>query len=176
MIILFGVDNTGKTTLKNHLKEKFNLREEERYQTRPPQDYDDWFKYVRDLLQRHIENPDPQTIIDRLYIDEHVYGPVLRGRFGLTVNQRVALDILIDKLRPILIWCDIPTAEILKSFSEREQLMGVRENVVALKRKYPEVLSKYPFYDCPLFIVNYLEDRNYEKIDKKLEVYLDERK
>ena len=82
MIIVIGLDNTGKTTLVNHLSEKFNVPIAQRYHTLPPKDGEDWTSWLRE----QIESTD-EVIHDRFFFDELVYGPVLRKKYCCSIRQ-----------------------------------------------------------------------------------------
>jgi len=135
MIIVEGMDNSGKSTLCEGLAERFNLRVIKRAQG-PPTDKDKFLSMVVRLL-----TVDPEVIYDRHpIISEAVYGPILREKNAL--NEELAWDdwmnALLDR-EPLIVYCRPPEEKIL-CFDDRDQMVGVPENAKRLIRRYDQVM------------------------------------
>lgn len=76
IIVIEGADSAGKTTLANHIRERFpNTRY--LHSTRRK---DIWRYHVGALRWACRESSDRLVILDRHWISELVYGPIFRGR------------------------------------------------------------------------------------------------
>lgn len=172
MIIVCGVDNTGKTSLVNHLVEKFELEQIKRYHTLPPVDGPDWAGWV----VKNLDNDDGFTIADRFYIEEFVYGPVLRGEICIPPNVVRSVNLAFARNNPFIIWCNTDIKTIRKTFGERTQLEGVYERIGKLQKKFAEVLDLFPFKESAGYIYNFKVDSSYKMIDDVVSVWLSHEK
>lgn len=100
-IILEGVDCAGKTTLAKEL-EKCGYRI---IHNGPPPASEDLFKYYSDQIKTAAQAP---TVFDRLHIGEMVYGPILRGKSRITMDQFEELNNTIKGMGGIIVIC-LPT-------------------------------------------------------------------
>lgn len=171
MIIVTGADNSGKTTLVKHLVKEFTISQLPSYKPLPPVDYIDWFRWVRDTLQRTDDKVDKQLVADRFYIDEFVYGPVMRGEVGVYSHKKQALDTLVNDARPLIILCHTDIKTIEKTYKERPQYPTL-EQIVEIQQKFLKVLQSYPFNNCPVHIWDYTKDKTKIHVDKAVENYL----
>lgn len=162
MIIVCGPDNTGKTRLVEHLSKKFNILKGEKYHTLPPTDYSDWGVWVEKALL-NVE----QSIADRFYVEEFVYGPVMRGKVGIGEYQRRHLDRLFSDRDPIIILCNTSLDNIKRTYGERVQYPEV-SRTKEIQDMFLTVLNSYPFRSCIRLRFDYEFDPHYEKIDRDL--------
>lgn len=130
-IVIFGCDNSGKTTLAKALCSEF---EDSRYvrSLGPNKTFNEQIKFMLDNL-----DVDRVNIFDRFpCIEENVCGNVLRG-----VDNFSGLDIsiILDKV-DLFIFC-YPGLKSVLNWGDREQLIGVKENVVGLINGY----NKYAY-------------------------------
>ena len=171
MIIVTGVDNTGKTTLVNHLVDKFKdrgLKQIEKYPTLPPTDGMDWAGWVVNKLI----TKNRFTIADRFYVEEFVYGPLLRGSMCIDSNIVRSINTMIMQVKPLIIWCNTDIETIRKTFMERAQLEGVYERIGKLQHKFEEVLNSFPFDQCPQYTYNFKTDPDYKTIDQVVDAWI----
>lgn len=165
MIIITGTDNTGKSTLAMHLSNKFGIPIMERYPQLPPKDYDDWYRFIVQMLDK-----DEEQIADRFYIDELVYGPVVRGKVGITEHQLKVMNKLVAEEKPLVILCHREISEISRSYSERDQYLDAAK-IGEVQNSYFEVTDKPPFKDITIgYCIE--DDPYYEKIDFQVALYL----
>ena len=139
MIIVCGVDNTGKTTITKLLAKKFKLSPLRRYHTLPPTDHDDYAQWLINRLDMP-ENTMAETIVDRFGVGEYVYGPVIRGENKL-LPYHDALISRFDKVRPLFILCEVPVEQMMKDFHVREQYPDA-QYLTELQNKYKEATGK----------------------------------
>lgn len=115
-IIVVGMDNTGKTTLVNQLKEFYKC---ESIKSPGP-------NYTRqemiDEIKKDLDLPN-KVILERFSIlEELVYGNVLRNHSKFTIDD-------MDWVRDydfIIVYCR-PGDEVIYNFGDREQMAGVIE-------------------------------------------------
>lgn len=119
MIIVTGCDNTGKSSLVKFLSKELDMPVAKRFPDGPPKtkdQWDEWYWYC----ERAFNDPEDK-IYDRLFIDEFVYGPVMRGGLDLTISEMANLSQLMLIRQPLYIYTDVPLEVIRKSFDDRDQ-------------------------------------------------------
>lgn len=167
MIIVEGADNTGKTGLVSHLVEEFHVKRVPRYHILPPQDYEEWAKWLLSVMNRS----DVSTLIaDRFFISEFVYGPIKRGKIGISFEDQLKLTDVFRGIRPIIILCDPGEDAIRKTFAEREQYPSLTENL-QITHAFRNLLKLPPFNYCPQYVYDYTVDPYYENIDRCLRAW-----
>lgn len=138
MIIIEGMDNTGKTSLLNKLADVFKVTKV-RLENAPTATESEFRNYLWFNLTRTDHN---QCIYDRFLLSELVYGPILRNNVRLDGwENEGALELLAYK-RPLIIYCKRTREQILETFGEREQLNGVEENIDGILSNYEYFLGK----------------------------------
>lgn len=90
VIILEGPDGGGKTTLANHLRQRYGFKV---LKTNQPEPGEDLFTSYTIALLQALDGWQP-AVFDRHYLGECVYGPVMRdedrlGEMGRTLIERV---------------------------------------------------------------------------------------
>lgn len=131
MIIVEGMDNTGKTTLAQRLREKFNPIDFEHSPSKES------LGVKLHWVAKAIRRLDPRVIYDRYApISERVYGPLLRPHIG-DVFGGYTFDLLRLTLRrnPLIIYCRPPDNRVA-SWGERQQMNGVKDHVTELLARY----------------------------------------
>ena len=168
MIVVTGVDNTGKTSLVKHLSEKFSIPIAPRDLRLPPVDGEEWFEWCRKGLERK-----GNCLFDRFFLDEMVYGPVMRNGYVCSIQQMATLSSMMLIRQPLLVLTWLPTEENLKSFNERGQYPKPGD-VKLLDRKFEEVLNSWPFTQLKnVKSFCYLIDGDYSRIDQEVKKYID---
>ena len=133
-IVVFGCDNSGKTTLCNQLvnllNEDVDFTAEAIHSLGPNKSYDEMISFMENNL---VPRGSTHTkIFDRFpLIEESIYGPLLRGENKFAdVNNR---DIW-DKV-DLFIYCYPGLFHIL-NWGDREQMLGVKERVFEIIDAY----------------------------------------
>jgi len=161
MIIVEGPDNSGKTTLINYLvKElkltkaplKFEPTDEEHMEESIVTFYDDVIEYLKSHDTRKV-------IWDRLYFSELVYGPVVRGRIGLTFNQRGILLELIKQIKPLVIFCMTDLYTITKEYHKRNQYADKKQIKLIYDYYVDIILKDIDNYTPYSILYNYKGDK-----------------
>lgn len=167
MIIVVGLDNTGKTTLVNHLSDKFNIPVAKRYHTLPPRDGDDWISWVRE----QIESPD-EALYDRFFFDELVYGPVIRKKYCCSIRQISEVCQMLVVKQPMVIVTYLPLEDLFKTFKDREQYPHL-DQLNALQAKYSSLTQRPPFTLLSnLWFFNYITDPDKQYVSQAVENYI----
>lgn len=163
MIIVEGMDNTGKTTLVRNLAEQFQL--EMRHSAsdlKGSQDLLDW-------VDQELEHNEYNTIYDRWpLISEEVYGPVLRGKSVISLNR---YDGWTEKPDPLFIYCR-PSLNKILNFHYREQMEGVKTNAKALVSRYDHVMVRFQQKGWGVVQYDYADLGSYAKVKQAVAVYL----
>ena len=137
MIIVEGVDHTGKTTLMNQLMVEFSDYKLTSHKS-PDKNMERPSWWARELLtSRHERN----RIYDRFFFSEFVYGPPLRGKTCMSDSEEELLWSFIDHIKPFVILCQPPETKDLKPIEHTEQMEGVIENYRMLADRYNTVIK-----------------------------------
>jgi len=147
MIIVEGMDNTGKTTLVKSISEEFNL---EIVKSMGPERYRKMFDFVDQYLTA-AENlkeegalRDYPFIHDRFPIFSDMIYSLLRtiNPFEELEEGRWLYKRLID-IRPVLIHCRPRTDTIISFKDGREQMGGVKPHAKELLARYDNLIFKW---------------------------------
>lgn len=140
MIIVEGVDNTGKSTLIEMLSKRLNL-----YSVKVasrPESPDDILE-CWELLKGWDNDVAGHLISDRIqFISEHVYGPICRQ------TNLVPDDLFHDILwrashHPVVVvWCNPRAVFIKHTFKDRSQMDGVEKQLDKIIARYEEVMQE----------------------------------
>lgn len=178
MIVVEGLDNTGKTTLVEKLCSDFP-----QLKHTPSIGNKHDLNQIADQAWYMAEEAEVDEIWDRSrIISEYVYNPVLNMR-PLAFNKDSWFEMIRRWLQhpQLVIYCRRPIGHIFESFDEREQLEGVAGNLAALDRAYEgmmwfiEVLFQQS--DPPKYIIEYnYEVDTYEEVRDSVARYLAEAK
>ena len=164
-IVVFGCDNTGKTTLCNYIKDRFekthNVKKEHSdkiYIAKsigPNKTVDEYIDFMKDELLN--EN---NVIFDRFpVIEEYTCGNVLRHK-NIFEGELV---VPFFKMVNVFVFC-YPGLFNTLNWGEREQMDGVKENAVDLINSYN--LMAYTLKSFGYNVIEY----NY-KVDTMYDVY-----
>jgi hypothetical protein len=142
MIIVEGMDNTGKTTLIQRL-----IRETGRgylsamVSLGPSKTILEQFHWV-DKQIALAKMGGPLTVYDRfLPICDVIYGPIVRNGSLWGINHLI-IDQLLKEVNPLIIYCRPSDSKVLGFEDGREQMEGVVENGQKLLDKYDVVIAK----------------------------------
>lgn len=165
LIVVEGMDNSGKTTLIKTLMKETGLKGV----FRKNRAYD--LKGGMSMIKRSFFSSELKIHDRHIIISEMVYGPILRGK-SLFGDQSWDLLSYLLKTYPIIIYCRPPTRKIL-DFGTREQMEGVITQANHLISRYDWVfdivrksftLPEYNFFEY---------DYTDKDADKKLKKIID---
>lgn len=174
MIIIEGMDNTGKSTLLSKLCEEYGL---EGIHSPGIKDYDTVFSWVAESFNKDRGIP---VIYDRFpLISEAVYGPTLRGRniftespLGIQLQKKFRCEV-----RPLIIFCN-PATEVIQKWDGREQMDGVVENHQRLTAAYIKLMEDIRLHYSVVpydYTISLDYGKVLEKIDNHMQWWIRER-
>jgi len=143
MIIVEGMDNTGKSTVAKRISLMFSLMLITRLSNLKKGEPPDESYMVNNTLNMLTLNP--HAVFDRFpIISEAVYGITLRRRNVFDAGPYSWTFYLekLKSLRPLIIYCRPPEMKIF-SFGHREQMSGVVEQGNLLLRRYDLLMSQF---------------------------------
>lgn len=154
MIIIEGLDNTGKTTLAERILTDFP-----ELQLRASIGNKHDLDMIRTQAQDEAMYDHPLMVADRSrLISEYVYNPVLQGReLAFPYISWLFWLAHFTSKQHLIIHCHRDVDHITQSFEDQEQLEGVRENLFALDIRYIQMMEMIQL----LFDV---QEDNYSKI------------
>lgn len=161
MIIVEGMDNSGKTTLIEKLADDLKLVKVNN-RKRPESSNDIWM-WVSASVEMARHHP---TILDRWApISEPIYGPICRDtRLFSSHDQALTMAYLETFIkRPIIIYCR-PSESKIRSWGDRAQMDGVIKNSERLLVAYDHSMKSLAAEFQKCYWINY----NYETDDYPL--------
>lgn len=144
-IVIIGMDNTGKTTLVNDMKNILNIEsikspgpnftKEEMYE-----------KIITDLSKEEV------VILERFAIvEEMIYGEILRHNAKFNFEDLMQIK---EKYNPIFIYCR-PKKENVLEFGDREQMEGVIEQSKKLLEAFDNLYNRMIQNEFDIFRYDY---------------------
>lgn len=147
MIIVEGMDNTGKSTMTKRISERFELSIVSGLSSPEKGEPPDEAYMVNNTLDMLILNP--HAVFDRFpIISEAVYGPILRGKIAFNIPP-YSWSFYFEKLKslhPLIIYCRPPTEEVF-SFGHRKQMLGVARWRAQLLHRYDLWMARFRDYE-----------------------------
>lgn len=170
MIVVEGMDNTGKTTLINYLK--LRIKELKILDSGGPVLEG---QELERLTQLMIWLPySKYVLIDRIsLISEEVYGPILRS--GNALAKIYDYDCLMDwfkSFNPFIIYCRPPENNIFSTFTSRDQMKGVFERREQLLSRYDLVMAELMRSGFNIYKYDYTEREAKEQAYGKVGIHL----
>lgn len=155
-IVIFGCDNSGKTTLcqrlQYELSDKYNVKIAK--SIGPKKRIEEYVGFMDENLSENCV-----TIFDRFpIIEEATTGIVLRHEniFDKVVNQKEFYDKYLGMV-DLFIYC-YPGVDNILRFGEREQMNGIIENIQYLIPSYLQYFLMLKRYKYNVFEYNYSID------------------
>ena len=159
-IIIEGMDNTGKTTLAKELADRLGYT----YVSGGGPEVGT-FKGALSRMRLAM----PNKVQDRTWISELVYGPIVRGKFGITDEEVMEFIRFHREYNIVLIYARRPLERILETLHEREQMDGVIKYASELVSRYDYyMLEKLPIY-LPLPVCYNFETSTIDKLIESLQ-------
>lgn len=164
-VVVYGCDNSGKTSLANHIAEKFNL-EYVRSKGGPSMSTQEVLQY----LDKNLDEGD--KVFDRFsIIEEYTNGLVLRGKDRFQ-DEFIDKESFLNRIDLFIYAC--PSMEAVKNFGDREQMDGIIENIDRLREMYRvftvnDVISA----DRSLIVFDWTKDKDYAEIDQAIQFWIE---
>lgn len=142
VILIEGIDGTGKSTLAGKLSKMYNW---------PILHFTSKDRTEEDFLNT-LRGGGKYFVSDRSHWSELAYGPVFRGRSELDDVQMQTIDEWLLARRAVVVFCALP---LEKAFSNQEKRAGEfhgdsRQEEVLVR--YTKLIGKTPF---PVMVYNY---------------------
>jgi len=168
MIIVEGMDNTGKTTLVKNLAKEFKLEVR-----KTPQDVImepgrllDWVDHELDQVE---VLPSLPFLYDRFpLISEEVYGPILRGK---SVVPGGSYEGWADRNHVLFIYCR-PALDRIIDFGARDQMQGVVQHAKDLTLAYDKLMYSYRFKGAGVVHYSYTHFDAYQRARSAVQQYI----
>jgi hypothetical protein len=142
LILVEGLDNTGKTTLVTDLAHRYP-----ELQMRPSIGNKHDLEQISRQAYDEAYLLSPYVLADRSRIvSEWVYNPVLKTR-PTAYSFRTWMTYIAGFVQQsqYVIYCYRPVEHIMKTFDERDQLSGVVENLQLLSHRYDQIMAMIDF-------------------------------
>lgn len=144
-IVIIGMDNTGKTTLVNDMKNILNIESIKS----PGPDFTKEEMYeeiITDLSKEEL------VILERFAIvEEMIYGEILRHNAKFNFEDLMQIK---EKYNPIFIYCR-PKKENVLDFGDREQMEGVIEQSKKLLEAFDNLYNRMIQNEFDIFRYDY---------------------
>lgn len=151
-IVVFGCDNTGKTTLAEFLvksinKEKPELNPIYKKSLGPNKTKSEQIKFMDSMT-----NIESLVVFDRYpIVEEMTSGIVLRGKNNFQDSSKELIEYYLRKI-DCYIFCYPGLFNVIK-WDDREQLDGVKENVLDLINQYNRFA--FALKECGINVIEY---------------------
>lgn len=151
IIIIEGVDGSGKTTLINKLQKDLNVIT---IKSPRPTDYQD----CKDLLARTLLLAENTNILcDRIgIISEPIYGPICRNTLGFP--PKAETEQILQLINPIIIHCHPRIEACEENVKDNPQMTGVEENLIRLHNAYDEWMGQLEMSSICVISYDYFYD------------------
>jgi thymidylate kinase len=181
LIIVEGMDNTGKSTLISRLNTVLEKSENAKIKimhlTKPPKDIPEeeietymnnyYDSIIEQLTDSHFYTLYDYIILDRCHLSEYVYGPIYRNRneLNITVQNLIYEKKLINVYKDniVLILLNTTSNTFLINFDDDKSLSNVDEKLLNLERD-----KFFDAYDYSLIC-----NKNIYNVNKNLEQFND---
>lgn len=146
-VVVFGCDNSGKTTLCNQIKQ--SIPNSEIVKSLGPAEVAKQVNFMREYLFGDVGKKSDVIVFDRFpIIEECVCGPIFRGKNNFLTPP---WDAVFDWLQYIdlFVYCR-PSIDSILNWGEREQMSGVKSNAYKLIEAYDKLFfTGYPYVSLP---------------------------
>lgn len=170
LILIVGMDNTGKTTLANNLSKKYNVEKTNwdysLYKDLTREQYLDKF---HDKMSK-----DDFVIFERFTpIEEQIYGNILRGKSKFEFED---VKNILELYHPYIIYCR-PSDESIRNWNDREQMEGVVEKSEKLIKGFDDLMDKIllipnSIHNFNFYRYDYTKEDNHEFLSNSLDKYI----
>ena len=145
-IVIFGTDNSGKTTLANQISREFKFSY---VHSLGPVNVDKMVRFMDDLL-----SSDENVVFDRFpIIEESIYGLTLRGFSKFDCFGSEYISGVLKRVN-LFIYCN-PNLDTICKWGTRDQMDGVKENIHKIKSMYDNYYDKLVVENYPVVCYDY---------------------
>jgi hypothetical protein len=170
LIIVEGMDSTGKTTLINKIRAKFpQFVYTKPVPSKGPEGISgqDMVDGTKALFAKVLAGDD--YISDRVnMVSEFIYGPICRGHSRLTLDQLDEILPQFYQIQPIVIYCRPSTEAVIKGLSQGFQMAGVATFAWELLDAYDYFFKRLRKYGVDVYEYDWEADPSAHKVLKYL--------
>jgi hypothetical protein len=167
MIIIEGMDNTGKSVLQDRLCLEYGL---EGVHSPGPHESDTVLSWI---IESFNKDRGVLIIFDRFpLVSEAIYGPIIRGHnvfdespLGLQLQKRMQ-----EEVKPLIVYCK-PPEEYVTKWNDRDQMAGVIENYQKLLFAYDNLMERLRI-NFSVVPYNYCHEDDYGKVLDKIDNHI----
>lgn len=134
LVVLEGVDKTGKTTIAKLLQELFGFIIIKH--SAPLKGEDVWQSYNATLDKLDLTTH--SYVLDRFNWGELVYGPIYRGKSQLTANQCLKLEHRLNELGGVVVHCKANHKDLAKRFKTDGETFAKSKDIKLLLAAYEQ--------------------------------------
>lgn len=165
LIYIEGVDKQGKTTLAKKLCDVFKAEYIKFNQPKLPP-FEEYAGFIASI------DPDKHYVLDRFFVGELVYGPIYRGKTGVSYGQLAELEKMLLEKQPesVMIYCETSMNEVKKNFVKDKEEFAKLEDIERIREAYHEVLRRV---SIPVIDFDYTKDLDHSGV---LTTLLEEKK
>lgn len=150
MIIITGMDNSGKTTLAKKISEVTGLPVV--HSAGPNMTQDEKRLWTLDYLAKEMSNPS-RIIHDRFMpLEELVYGPILRGKSDFSVSGPIMEDL--KAVKPVIVYTR-PSRDFILKDNGREQMDRVKDQGPQLLTMWDELFFYLMTHGWDIVVYNF---------------------
>lgn len=135
IIILEGENKTGKTTLANYFVDKYKFKVLKCSQPSG----DPYIEYME--IIKKLGRMNKKIVVDRFYLGEFVYGPIYRGKSGLTKKQMMNIELKLLSLGVKIIYCHDTVKNIGKRFEEEGEEFATTNKIGRSLKLFDNILA-----------------------------------
>lgn len=148
--IFEGADLVGKTTMAHRLAARLTAEglDVATLHFSPPKPGLTGIELYLRPLQEAMEGADA-VVVDRFYLGEDVYGPMLRGASVLTAFDRETIEEFLDQIGAKRFWVDEGDRLIAKRFNERGDDLLKLEQILKAAHSYRAIMESMPKWQPP---------------------------
>jgi hypothetical protein len=132
IFILEGENKTGKTTLSGKLVNEYGFK----YKKFSQPKNDPYIEYLE-----FIYNIRKNWVIDRFLWGELVYGPIYRGKSGISPDQFRNVEMLLQAKNSVVIYCDDLPDNIAGRYISDHEEWAVTSKIKSVLKEYTMVMS-----------------------------------
>ncbi len=161
LVVVEGMDNSGKTTLANKLMEHFDLTYTKPVPSEGPEGMDG--EYMMNGMKKLFQEvrDGANYISDRVnLVSELIYGPICRGASRLSQEQYAEILPEFVDLYPVVFFCRPKVDTILKGLKDSFQMEGVAEKGLILCKTYEAYFDGWHMVGIPFYNYNWEADPN----------------
>lgn len=136
ILILEGENKTGKSTIARYICDHYDF---DYIKCSQPKG-DPYVEYMEIL--KKIERSGRNTVLDRFLYGEFVYGPIYRGKSGLSETQKRNIELKALSLNAHVIYCSDDPKNIAKRFKEEKEEFASEKLIKRTLELFSQVISE----------------------------------